>query len=112
MANDDGEMKRAHKDLEPMSSVIMTNEEQTTGRDKLTKESPEKCACDSEVCGQLLLDQGFSQHSNVCGMRCDPAHLKVMPQIRQRWDTTNGTERLSSRHPNNQRNFATATRLY
>ena len=38
MANDDGEMKRAHKDLEPMSSVIMTNVEQTSGRDKLTKE--------------------------------------------------------------------------
>ena len=26
--------------------------------------------------GQLLLDQGFSQHSNVCGMWCDPAHLR------------------------------------
>ena len=38
MANDDGEMTRANKDLEPMSSVTMTNEEPTTVRDKLTKE--------------------------------------------------------------------------
>ena len=38
MAKDDAELTRAHKDLEPMSSVIMTNEEQISDRHKLTKE--------------------------------------------------------------------------